>query len=52
MEQQKISIKEIVELCKKYYAGKIDKEDLDSALKIMSKTYKKSPKYINPYYKI
>ncbi|MBX7075834.1 MAG: NrpR regulatory domain-containing protein [Methanobacteriaceae archaeon] len=30
----------------------IDKEDLDSALKIMSKTYKKSPKYINPYYKI
>lgn len=40
MEQQKISIKEIVELCKKYYAGKIDKEDLDEfGNKIIVKSY-------------
>ncbi|MDD2643293.1 MAG: NrpR regulatory domain-containing protein [Methanobacteriaceae archaeon] len=30
----------------------IDKEDLDFALNIMKKTYKDSPDYINPYYKL
>jgi repressor of nif and glnA expression len=30
----------------------INKENLDNAIEIMNKAYKKSPKYINPYYKI